>query len=73
MSLVFAPHVLFGLDPMWVSLALLAVAYAFIIAGPFNRAVVALIGAVVIVGVGLLDQDEAIRGIDWNTIGLLPA
>ena len=71
MSLVFAPHVLFGLDPMWVSLALLAVAYAFIIAGPFNRAVVALIGAVVIVGVGLLDQDEAIRGIDWNTIGLL--
>jgi Na+/H+ antiporter NhaD/arsenite permease-like protein len=67
----FAPHIPFGLDPMWVSLALLAVTYAFIIAGPFNRAVVALIGAVVIVIVGALDQDEAIRGIDWNTIGLL--
>ncbi len=67
----FAPHILFGLDPMWVSLAVLAVTYAFIIAGPFNHAVVALIGAVVLVLIGALDQDEAIKGIDWNTIGLL--
>jgi Na+/H+ antiporter NhaD/arsenite permease-like protein len=71
MSLPFAPHVAFGLDPMWVSLALLAVTYAFIIAGPFNRAVVALIGASAIVIIGALDQDEATKGIDWNTIGLL--
>jgi Na+/H+ antiporter NhaD/arsenite permease-like protein len=70
-SAAFAPHMLFSLDPMWVSLAVLAVTYAFIIAGPFNRAVVALIGAVVLVIVGALDQDEAIKGIDWNTIGLL--
>jgi Na+/H+ antiporter NhaD/arsenite permease-like protein len=67
----FAPHILFGLDPMWVSLSVLAVTYAFIIAGPFNRAVVALIGAVVLVFIGALDQGEAIKGIDWNTIGLL--
>jgi Na+/H+ antiporter NhaD/arsenite permease-like protein len=33
--------------------------------------VVALIGAVVIVVIGALDQGEAIRGIDWDTIGLL--
>ena len=71
MSHAFAPHILFGLDPMWVSLAVLAVTYAFIIAGPFNRAVVALIGAMVLVFIGALDQDEAIKGIDWNTIGLL--
>jgi Na+/H+ antiporter NhaD/arsenite permease-like protein len=71
MSLAFAPHIPFGLDPMWVSLAMLAVTYAFIIAGPFNRAVVALIGASVVVVIGALDQDAAIRGIDWNTIGLL--
>jgi Na+/H+ antiporter NhaD/arsenite permease-like protein len=32
---------------------------------------VALIGAAVIVVIGALDQDAAIRGIDWNTIGLL--
>ena len=66
-----ASHVVFGLAPMWVSLAVLAVAYAFIIAGLFNRAVVALLGAVAIVLIGALDQHEAIEGIDWNTIGLL--
>jgi Na+/H+ antiporter NhaD/arsenite permease-like protein len=71
MSPAFAPHVLFGLNPMWVSLAVLAVTYAFIIAGRFNHAVVALIGAAVLILIGALDQDEAIRGIDWNTIGLL--
>ena len=71
MNSAFSPHVVFGLNPMWVSLAVLAVTYAFIIAGPFNRAVVALIGAVVIVVIGALDQGEAIRGIDWDTIGLL--
>ena len=67
----FTPHLVFGLDPMWVSLAVLAVTYAFIIAGPFNHAIVALVAAVVIVIIGLLDQGEAIRGVDWNTIGLL--
>ena len=71
MNQSIAPHLVFGLDPMWVSLAVLAVTYAFIIAGPFNHAIVALVAAVVIVIIGLLDQGEAIRGVDWNTIGLL--
>jgi Na+/H+ antiporter NhaD/arsenite permease-like protein len=56
---------------MWASIAVLAVTYAFIIAGRFNRAVVALIGAAVIVTAGALSQGEAVRGIDWDTIGLL--
>jgi Na+/H+ antiporter NhaD/arsenite permease-like protein len=67
----FTPHLLFGLDPMWVSVAVLAVTYAFIIVGRSNRAVVALIGAVTVILVGALDQGEAIEGIDWDTIGLL--
>ncbi len=71
MDSAFTPHVAFGLNATWVSLAVFLVTYAFIIAGRFNRAVVALIGAVVIVLVGVLDQGEAIRGIDWDTIGLL--
>ena len=65
------PHIPFALDPMWVSMTVLAVTYAFIIAGRHNRAVVALIGAVVVVIVGALDQDEAVKGIDWDTIGLV--
>ncbi len=64
-------HNPFGLDPMWVSMTVLAVTYAFIIAGRLNRAVVALIGAAVVVIVGALDQDEAVKGIDWDTIGLV--
>ena len=67
----FAPHVVFGLDPKWVSLAVLVVTYAAIISGRLNRAVVALIGAAVIILVGALDQAEAISGIDWDTIGLI--
>jgi len=61
----------FGLDPMWVSTAVLAVTYAVIISEQVNRAVVALIGACLMIVVGVLDQDAAIRGVDFNTIGLL--
>ena len=71
MNQSMAPHLLFGLDPMWVSLSILAVTYALIITAPFNHAIVALIAAVAIVIIGLLDQSAAIGGIDWNTIGLL--
>ena len=71
MTETFTPHLSFGLDPMWVSLAVLAVTYGFIIAGRFNRAVVALIGAVVVIIIGALDQPAALSGIDWDTIGLI--
>jgi len=67
----FSPHIAFGFDPMWVSLTVLAVTYAAVVAGRHNRAVIALIGAAVIVVIGALDQNEAVRGIDWDTIGLL--
>ena len=66
-----ASHVYFGLNAMWVSTALLAITYAVIMSEKVNRAIVALVGAGVMILVGVLDQDEAIRGIDWNTIGLL--
>jgi len=66
-----ASHVYFGLDPLWVSTCLLAITYAIIISEKVNRSIIALLGAGVMVLVGVLDQDEAIKGIDWNTIGLL--
>lgn len=67
----FEPHILFGLDPMWVSATILALTYALVISGPLNRAVVALIGAMLVIIVGALDEKEAIAGINWDTIGLL--
>ncbi len=64
-------HVLFGLNPMWVSTCILAATYAIIMSEKVNRAIVALVGAGIMIVVGVLDQDQAIHGIDWNTIGLL--
>ena len=66
-----ASHVYFGLNPMWVSTCILAVTYAIIMSEKVNRAIVALVGAGVMIIVGVLDQEEAIRGIDFNTLGLL--
>jgi len=66
-----ASNVYFGLNPMWVSTVILAVTYAIIMSEKINRAIIALIGASVMILVGVFDQTEAIRGIDWNTIGLL--
>jgi len=64
-------HVFFGLNAMWVSTCVLAITYATIMSEKVNRAIVALVGAGVMVLIGVLDQQEAIRGIDFNTIGLL--
>jgi Na+/H+ antiporter NhaD/arsenite permease-like protein len=66
-----ASSVYFGLNPMWVSAIILAATYALIMSEKINRAIVALIGASVMIVIGVFSQEEAIRGIDWNTIGLL--
>src|SRR5256886_16133307 len=64
-------NVYFGLSPLWASTALLLLTYAVIISEQINRSVVTLVGAAIMVVLGVINQDEAIRGIDWNTIGLL--
>ena len=66
-----ASNVYFGMNAMAVSTVLLAITYAVIISEKVNRAIVALVGAGLMVVVGVLSQEEAIKGVDWNTIGLL--
>jgi Na+/H+ antiporter NhaD/arsenite permease-like protein len=56
---------------MWVSTCILAITYAVIMSEKVNRSIVALVGAAVMVIVGVMPQEEAIKGVDWNTIGLL--
>ena len=68
---LFVPHIFFGLDAMMVSTIILCITYAAIVWDKFNRAIVALIGAAAMIWIGALDQNEALKGIDWNTIGLL--
>jgi Na+/H+ antiporter NhaD/arsenite permease-like protein len=67
----YVPHVIFGLDPMAVSTAILLAIYGAIIWDKINRSIVALLGASLMILSGVLDQAEAVRGIDWNTLGLL--
>lgn len=66
-----ASNVYFGLDPMWVATCILAITYGVIISEKVNRAIVALLGAGLMVFVGVMNQEEALKGVDWNTIGLL--
>ncbi len=66
-----AHQVIFGLDPIWVASVLFLVTYGVIVTEKINRAVVALIGAALMIMLGVLNQEAAIRGIDFNTLGLL--
>jgi Na+/H+ antiporter NhaD/arsenite permease-like protein len=67
----FVPNVIFGLSPLWLSTILLALVYAAIMAEKINRAIIALLAIGIVVFSGLLTQDEATKGIDINTLGLL--
>jgi Na+/H+ antiporter NhaD/arsenite permease-like protein len=67
----FMPQIVFGLNPMMVSTTILCITYAVIIWDRLNRAIVALVGAAAAILIGSLDQNEALKGIDWNTIGTL--
>jgi Na+/H+ antiporter NhaD/arsenite permease-like protein len=66
-----ASNVYFGMSPMWVSTVILAVTYVVVMSEKVNRSIVALIGASLMIVIGVFSQEEAIKGIDWNTIGLL--
>jgi len=63
--------VIFGLAPMAVATVILAATYAVIISEKINRAVIALLGAGVMILAGVLNQKSALEGIDFNTIALL--
>jgi Na+/H+ antiporter NhaD/arsenite permease-like protein len=64
-------EIVFGWSPLVVATSIFVLSYTVIIADKVNRAVVALLGATLAVGLGVLTQDQAIQGVDFNTIGLL--
>ncbi len=66
-----SPQLLFDLNPAWVAATLFVAAYVAIMSERVNRAIVALIGAGLMIFAGVLTQEKAIRGIDFNTLGLL--
>ena len=66
-----AGTVWFGWDPLWVSTVLLVITYGAIMTERINRAVVALLGAGLMILTGVIDQTQAIAGEDFNTLALL--
>jgi Na+/H+ antiporter NhaD/arsenite permease-like protein len=64
-------HVIFGWDPLWVSTILFVATYAVVVSERVNRAIVAGLGAGLMVTTGVLNQQQAVAGVDFNTLGLL--
>ena len=54
-----------------IATAVFALTYGLIVWDRINRAVVALSGAVLMILLGIINQEIAIAGVDFNTIGLL--
>jgi len=63
--------VIFGFDPLWLSTVILIVTYAALLTEKLNRTIVVLLGAGAVIVSGVISQDQAIAGIDFNTIALL--
>jgi Na+/H+ antiporter NhaD/arsenite permease-like protein len=63
--------VVFGWNPLWVSAILCVVTYILIMTEKLNRAIVAGLGAGLNQTLGVLNQEQAIAGVDFNTLGLL--
>ncbi len=56
---------------IWFSAALFILVYAVIISEKIHRTIISLLGATLLVVLGILDFTEAIGKVDFNTIGLL--
>ncbi|PJE76657.1 hypothetical protein COV05_03685 [Candidatus Uhrbacteria bacterium CG10_big_fil_rev_8_21_14_0_10_48_16] len=59
------------MDPFLIAIVVFLVTYAVIISEKIHRTVVALAGAILMILLGVVHQEAAIEGIDFNTIGLL--
>jgi len=55
----------------YLAIAIFVIVYVFIILETFDRTVVAISGAALMILLKILDQETAIKGIDFNTLGLL--
>jgi len=55
----------------WLSIIIFLAAYVFIINEKIHRTVVALVGATLVITLGVISQEQAVHAIDFNTIGLL--
>lgn len=55
----------------FIAIGVFLIAYGFIISEKINRAIVAIIGAAIMVMIGVMDLNAAFSHVDWGTITLL--
>ncbi len=60
-----------GINTVWVAGTILVLVYAVLVFEKINRAVLAMLGAALMVTLGVLNQEQAVEGIDFNTLALL--
>ncbi len=61
----------FGISHFWIAVALFVGAYLVVMTEHINRAIIALLGAGLLIILGVLTQEQAISAVDFNTLGLL--
>jgi len=55
----------------YVTIAIFVVTYVIIISEKVHRTVIAMAGAMLMILLGVINQEQAIEGVDFNTLGLL--
>ncbi|MCA0997120.1 sodium:proton antiporter [Alloyangia pacifica] len=60
-----------GIDPLWIATLILIAVYALLISEKLNRAILAMLGAALMVVLGIINQQQALAGVDANTLALL--
>lgn len=56
---------------LWLAVSVFGLSYGLIISEKVHRTVVAIVGGILMVLLGILHQEQAVEGIDFNTLGLL--
>lgn len=55
----------------WLAVGIFVITYVIIISEKIHRTVIALSGALLMILLGIINQEQAIEGVDFNTLGLL--
>ena len=65
------PQLIWGMDAKVLATVIVIIAYVILFTERVNRAIVALLAASVMIFSGILTQNTALQGIDFNTLSLL--
>ena len=70
-DLAAVPEFIWGIDAKILATAIVIISYVVLFTEKVNRAIVALLGAAIMIFIGILTQETALQGVDFNTLALL--